>query len=177
MNLLAVSSGLILDIVFFVILLLGLLLGVWRGFVKGICKIAGTIFAIFFAFTFCIPLKNQLDVWFNLTGAMGGTTLAGWGAVVISFVGLVVLVKLGAWLIGKLGSALVSKFAPLKVIDKLLGGLLGMAKALLFIFIVLAILKWIGVGAVNDYIAQTTVVKGIYFSNWFYQAFMLPVKA
>ena len=49
-----------LDLIFFLILLLGLVLGSWRGFVKGICKLAGTIFAIVVAVTFCNPFKNAL---------------------------------------------------------------------------------------------------------------------
>ena len=72
------SSAWILDVVFFVILLLGLLLGTWRGFIKGVCKLAGTIFALFVAFTFCNPFKNTLENWFGMTTAiangMGGTS-------------------------------------------------------------------------------------------------------
>ncbi len=74
------SSAWILDVVFFVILLLGLLLGTWRGFIKGVCKLAGTIFALFVAFTFCNPFKNTLENWFGMTTAiangMGGTDVA-----------------------------------------------------------------------------------------------------
>lgn len=174
MNLLAASGSWVLDVIFFVILLLGMLFGVWRGFVKGICKLAGTIFSIIFAFTFCIPMKNALDSWFGLTSAMGGTTAAGWGAVVISFVLLVILIKLGAWLIGKLGTALVDRFGPVRVINKMLGGVLGLVKALLFIFILLAIFKWIGAQGINTFIENSAVVGKIYTSPWFTGAFHLP---
>lgn len=175
MNILAASaSSWTLDVVFFALLLLGLLFGVWRGFVKGICKLAGTIFSVIFAFTFCIPMKNQLDSWFGLTSAMGGTTAAGWGAVVISFVVLVILIKLGAWLIGKLGTLLVNKFGPVKVINKILGGLLGLVKALLFIFILLAIFRWVNAASINNFIANSAVVGKIYNSSWFIQAFHAP---
>lgn len=174
MNLLAATGSWVLDVIFFAVLLLGMLFGVWRGFVKGICKLAGTIFAVVFAFTFCVPMKNSLDSWFGLTAALGGTTLSGWISVVISFIVLVVLIKLGAWLIGKVGSVLVEKFAPLKVVNKILGGLLGLAKAMLLIFILLAILKWIDAAAVNEFIAQSAVVSRIYFSEWFMHAFHLP---
>lgn len=174
MNLLAATGSWVLDVVFFALLLLGMLFGVWRGFVKGICKLAGTIFSVIFAFTFCIPMKNALDSWFGLTSAMGGTTAAGWGAVVISFVALVILIKLGAWLIGKVGTFLVEKFAPIKVVNKVLGGILGLAKALLFVFIILAVLKWIDAAAVDNFIGNSAVVSRIYFSDWFIKAFHLP---
>lgn len=175
MNILASSGAWTLDVIFFVILALGLLLGVWRGFVKGICKLAGTIFAVVFAFAFCVPMKNQLDAWFGLTEALGGTTLSGWLSVVISYIALVVVIKLGAWFVGKIGSALVGKSGFIKVIDKILGGLLGAAKALLFILLLLAFFKWIGVGAVDDFIYESSIVKQIYFSEWFMRAFNLPL--
>lgn len=175
MNLLAETGNWIPDVVFFAILFLGLLFGVMRGFVKGICKLAGTIFAIVFGVAFCMPMKNSLDSTFGLTEALGGTTVAGWISVVISFIALVVIIKFGAWLVGKLGSALIDKAKPIKVVDKILGGLLGLAKALLVIFILLAILKWIGAEAIDEFIAQTTVLKGIYNSEWFATAFTLPL--
>ena len=107
------SSAWILDVVFFVILLLGLLLGTWRGFIKGVCKLAGTIFALFVAFTFCNPFKNTLENWFGMTTAiangMGGTdvavTAASWLSIAIAFVLLFVIVKLLSWILGKVGTA------------------------------------------------------------------------
>ncbi len=65
-NLLA-SSAWVLDVAFIVILLFGILFGTWRGFVKGVCKLAGTVFAIFVAFTFCNAFKNSLESAFGLT--------------------------------------------------------------------------------------------------------------
>lgn len=174
MNLLAVSGGLVLDIVFFALIALGLILGACRGFVKGICKLAGTLFAVFFAVTFCIPMKNQLDTWFGLTKALGGTTAAGWGAIVISFVILVVLIKIGAWLVGKLGTKLVDKSVVAKGINHVLGAVLGVAKALLVIFIILAILKWIGLESIDSFIDGSAVVGKLYSSSWFINAFHLP---
>ncbi len=174
MNILAAAGSWTLDVVFFALLILGMFFGVWRGFIKGICKLAGTIFSVIFAFTFCLPMKNQLDSWFGLTSAMGGTAAAGWGAVVISFVALVILIKLGAWLVGKLGTFLVNKFGPVKVINKVLGGLLGLVKALLVIFILLAIFKWIGADGIDNFISDSAVVGKIYSSDWFIKAFHVP---
>ncbi len=175
MNLLAVSTGLIIDIVFFVLLAVGLILGLWRGFVKGICKLAGTMFAVVFAVSFCVPMKNFLDKTFGLTEALGGTQAAGWGAIAISFVVLVVLLKLVAWLTGKAGTALVNKFGAVKILNKILGAVLGVAKALLLILIILAIFKWVGVASINDYIAQSSVVSKLFFSDWFANAFVIPI--
>ena len=69
MNLLA-SSAWILDVAFILILLLGILFGTWAGFIRGVCKLAGTIFAIFVALTFCNAFKNSLESAFGLTSAI-----------------------------------------------------------------------------------------------------------
>ena len=78
-----------LDVIFFLILLLGLVLGSWRGFVKGICKLAGTIFAIVVAVTFCNPFKNALESWFGMTSLFAsgvGETFGSILAVIVSFI-------------------------------------------------------------------------------------------
>ena len=178
MNLLAATGGWVLDVVFFAVILIALAIGVWRGFIKGICKIAGTIFAIVFSVCFCVPMENSLESTFGMTTALSdavGATAGGWIAVVLSFVILVVIIKLGAWLLGKLGTKLVDRFAPLKTVNKLLGGLLGLVKALVFIFLLLAILKWIGLASVNEFIDSSAIVKHIYYWDWFSQAMHFPV--
>ncbi len=178
MNFLAVSGAWSLDIIFFVLILLGLLLGTWRGFVKGIVKLAGTFFAIIVAVGFCVPMENSLEKSFGMTTAIakgiGNATVAGWLGVAISFVALVILVKLGAWLIGKLGTSLVERFAPLRVVNRILGALLGLVKALIIIFILLAIFKWLSIDAVNTFIRSSYVVKHIYDWKWFEWAMHIP---
>ncbi len=62
--------GWILDLVFFLILLLGTAYGAYRGFVAGICKLAGTFFALIFAFTFCVAFSNFLELCFGMTTAI-----------------------------------------------------------------------------------------------------------
>lgn len=178
MNLLAASGAWVLDVVFFALIALGTLFGVWRGFLKGICKLAGTIFAVGFAFFFCFPMKNSLESTFGLTtaleNALGSATAAGWIAVAISFVSLVIIIKLGAWIVGKIGTSIIDRFAPLRTVNRFLGGLLGIAKALLIILIILAIFRWINVASINEFIASSSVVGKIYDSSWFITAFRLP---
>ena len=178
MNFLAATGGWVLDVVFFAVILIALTIGVWRGFIKGICKIAGTVFAIVFSVCFCVPMENSLESTFGMTTALSnaiGATAGGWIAVVLSFLILVVIIKLGAWLLGKLGTALVNRFAPLKTVNKLLGGLLGLVKALVLILLLLAVLKWIGLASVDEFIASSSIVKHIYQWNWFARAMQFPV--
>ncbi|HIX09535.1 MAG TPA: CvpA family protein [Firmicutes bacterium] len=169
MNLLA-SSAWILDVAFILILLLGILFGTWAGFIRGVCKLAGTIFAIFVALTFCNAFKNSLESAFGLTSAIAsgvGETIANWLSIAISAVLLFLIVKLGAWLLGKIGTALVDKIGIFRAINRVLGGLLGLLEALMLIFLLLTICYWINVDAVNTFIGQSSIVKAVYEWDWF----------
>lgn len=172
MNLLTAgqSSAWILDVVFFVILLLGLLFGAWRGFIKGVCKLAGTIFALFVAFTFCNPFKNSLENWFGMTTAiangLGGTevavTAASWLSIAISFVLLFIIVKLLSWLLGKIGTGIAEKSTIFSKLNRLLGGILGLAEGLFLIFLLLTICYWIPSESLHAFIGESTIVGRIF---------------
>ena len=60
----------ILDVVFIITLIGGILLGVHRGFIAGICKVAGTVFSIFVAISFCNAVQVNLEDWFGMTSAL-----------------------------------------------------------------------------------------------------------
>lgn len=64
------SSGWILDVVFFVLLAGGIAYGAFKGFIRQICKLAGTLFAIFFAVTFCVSMAGFLENVFGMTSAI-----------------------------------------------------------------------------------------------------------
>lgn len=167
-----------LDIAFFVIILLGLMFGVIRGFIKSICKWAGTIVAIFVAFTFCNAFQATLDSWFGLTtaltNALHNETLAGWIALIISFIVLLIGAKLLAWLLGKLGTALVSKVKAFDIMNRFFGGVFGLFEALVLIFFLLMVCKWISVEAVDSFIDASAIVSKIYHWEWFEWATTLP---
>lgn len=169
----------ILDVVFFVILLVGVFFGAFRGFVKGICKIAGTLFSIAVAVIFCVAFSARLEAWFGLetalANAIGNATVAGWISIAISFVGLVIIVRLGSWLLGKLGKALVDKFGPLKIVDRCLGGVLGLFEGLLLAFFILAVCYWIPVASMHEYIASSTIVGKVFTWDFFLRAVTLPI--
>lgn len=178
MNLLAATGGWVLDIVFFVVLLVGMGIGTWRGFIKGVCKLAGTIFALGFAVCFCVPMENSLEKSFGMTtalsNAVGNATAGGWIAVAISFVILVVIIKLGTALIGWAGSALTDRFGALKLIDRFLGGLLGLIQAFVVILLLLAICNWIHLDSINAFIETSAIVKHLYSWDWFSWAMSFP---
>ena len=160
----------VLDVILFAILLLGLLFGSWRGFVKGICKLAGTIFAIIVAVSFCNPFKNALESWFGMTTAIAnsiGETPASIVALIISFILLFVIVKLGAMLLGAFGTAIANSCKFFAMINRLLGAVLGLLEAIVIIYLILTACYWINSDSLNLLISQTSVVSVIYHSDWF----------
>lgn len=172
------NAAISLDIAFFVIIFLGLLFGVIRGFIKSVCKWAGTVVAIFVAFTFCNAFQGALDEWFGLTaalvGAINNEKIAGWIALAISFVILLIGAKLLSWLLGKIGTALVDRIKAFRVINKCFGGLFGLFEALVLIFLLLMICKWISLEAVDNFIAQSSIVSKIYQWDGFDKFWTLP---
>ena len=62
----------ILDVIFFVVLLLGCWLGAKVGLVKGVCKIAGWILSIVIPIVCCVAFKDALENWFGMVTAISG---------------------------------------------------------------------------------------------------------
>ena len=70
LNQLLASHGWILDLIFFLVLVLGTIIGAHKGFVAGICKLGGKIFALIFAFMFCVAFADFLESCFHMTTAI-----------------------------------------------------------------------------------------------------------
>lgn len=165
----------ILDVIFFIVLLLGIFLGAKAGFIKSVCKIAGVVFAGIVAFTFANALSAKFEEWFGFTSLMASGALsmkvAGWISYIICFILLAVGTKLTAWLLGKVGTALAESLKPFEVINRFAGGLFGLVEALFVLFLVMTIFYWIANGlnvtALNDFISNSGVVGAIYKSDFF----------
>lgn len=232
-GLLLASAGWVIDLVFFLLLILGVALGAYKGFVAGLCKLAGKFVSLIIAFVFCISFANFLETCFHMTSAIAGgigssiagnelyaqtipvdisgaelegylsgmqlngiatwlivrsfasaalipagttpavllgSILAKWISVVIAFVLLLLLVRLGAWGLSKLLGAITSRLAPLRVVNQVLGAILGLAKALFWIFTVLLICNWLPFEGLHNFIASSAVVGKIFVSEWFQSA-------
>ena len=113
-DLLLASSGWVVDLMFFLILILGTALGAYRGFVAGVCKLAGRIVSIIFAVVFCISFANFLETCFHMTSAIADGIASSIaknelyaqalpadiaGAELESFLGCMQLNGIAAWLI------------------------------------------------------------------------------
>ena len=173
MNSLLAAGAWVIDILFFVLLFLGVFLGVRKGFFAGVCKIAGILFAVFVAVTFCVSLQASLERSFGWTTALNNAIappFGQWIMIVISFIFLLGIVILGCWLIGKFGTALVNKAAPIRVVNMVLGGILGAFKFFIAIFVVLAIFRWIPSDSFHSWIGSSGVVGRIFDSQWFIDA-------
>ena len=182
-SLLAANVGVILDILFFALLLIGILIGVWQGFIRGVCKWAGTIFSIVLAATFCVPLQASLEKSFGWRTAINNSLGSPWGAVILviaSFVFLIVLVKLACLLLDKCVGGIVDSIAPLRIINKVLGGILGAFKFFILLFILFAIFRWIPSDNLHSFIASSKVVGAIFdpqAGSWFYSITELVSKS
>lgn len=159
----------ILDVIFFVLLLLGCFVGAKVGLVRGVCKIAGWILSFVIPFIFCVAFKDTLENWFGMVSAIGNgihnMKIAGWISIVISFILLFIIVRLGTFLLGLLGGALVDGVKPIAVINTILGGVLGMLEAFLVMYFLLLIFGWLPISGLHAFIENSTVVGAIYRSD------------
>lgn len=173
MNSLLAAGAWIIDVLFFAVLVMGILLGVRRGFIKGVCKLAGTIFSVIVAVTFCVAMQASLERNFGATTAINnaiGAPFGEWLMVALSFVLLLIIVKLGCWFLGSVGSAVVDSLAPIRIINMLLGGILGAFKAFILLFVLFAIFRWIPSDSLHEFISSSGVVGKIFDSTWFIDA-------
>ena len=176
MNLLLAKGAWTLDVLFFVLLFFGILFGVRMGFLKSVCKLAGTIFSIVIAVTFCVPLQASLEGTFGWTSAINNSIGSPWGKwimVIVSFIFLILLVKLGCWALGGVGTALIDHFAPIRIINMFLGGILGAFEMFTLLFVLFAIFRWIPSESLHEFISSSSVVGSIFNPNagsWFYEA-------
>lgn len=68
--LLLASASWVLDLVFFLVIVLGVAWGAYRGFVAGVCRLAGKWVSLIFAVVFCISFANFLETCFHMTTAI-----------------------------------------------------------------------------------------------------------
>lgn len=159
----------ILDVIFFVLLLLGCFIGAKVGLVRGVCKIAGWILSFVIPFICCVAFKDTLENWFGMVSAIGdgigNMKIAEWLSVVIAFVLLFVIVRLGTLLLGLIGGALVDGVKPFAIINGILGGVLGMLEAFLVMYFLLLICGWLPGESMHAFINSSTVVGAIYRSD------------
>lgn len=229
-DLLLASGGWVLDLIFFLVIILGTVWGAYRGFLVGVSKLAGKVASLIFAFLFCVAFVNFLELCFHMTtgitlgiansiaknetyavalsnsvagsdigdalkqlgvGAVArwfiswsyadvavipaGTTaatliasvFAKWISIVISFILLILLTRIGARFLAKGLKSLVDKFAPTRVMDQVLGALLGFVEAFFIASLVIIVFNWIPISAIRGMFASSYVVGPIANSEWF----------
>ena len=179
MNSLLVRGAWVIDILFFALLAVGTLLGVKKGFVAGVCKLMGTLLAIFIGIAFCVPMQASLEKNFGATTALNNAIappFGQWILVAICFIFLVVIVKLGCWLIGLIVNSVANRSTVVRVINMVLGGLLGAFEMFMLIFAILAILRWIPSTQLHNFLSSSVVAGSMFNSQWFINATSLSFK-
>lgn len=99
--------------------------------------------------------------------AMLGSTLAKWISIAISFVALFLIIKLVSVFLDKGLSGFVEKLSAFKFVNEILGGVFGLLRAAVVIFIVLAICSWLPIDPMHEFIANSAIVGPIFTSEWF----------
>ncbi len=66
-DLLLSSAGWVLDVVFFLVIILGTVWGAYRGFLVGLSKLAGKVASLICAVLFCVAFSNFLELCFHMT--------------------------------------------------------------------------------------------------------------
>ena len=179
MNLLLVRGAWVVDVLFFALLVIGTMLGVRKGFVAGVCKLMGTLLAIFVAVAFCVPMQASLEKNFGATTALNNAIappFGQWILVAICFIFLVVIVKLGCWLIGLIVNSVANKSTTVRVINMVLGGLLGAFEMFMLIFAIFAVFRWIPSTALHNFMSSSVVAGSIFRSDWFIRVTSLSFR-
>ncbi|MBO7156136.1 MAG: CvpA family protein [Clostridia bacterium] len=98
----------------------------------------------------------------------------------ICFVALLIVARFGIWLLLKIAKKLISRLYVVHFVDKMLGGVFGLAAGVIFILILLTIVQVLSVldfmAPVNEYLNNTFVTKFIMDNNFIYTFLMQSVN-
>ena len=99
---------------------------------------------------------------------------------VICFIALLIVARFGIWLILKICKKLISRLYVVHFVDKMLGGVFGLAAGVVFVLILLTIVQVLGVldfmAPVNEYLNSTIVTKFVMDNNIIYSFLMESVN-
>lgn len=165
----ALNYAWILDIVFFLALVIGAAVGAKLGFVKSVLKVSGWLLAVLIPFMFCTPVAQLLEQWFGLKSilqsSVGNPTIASWLTVGIAFAGMFVVVRLLTWLLGLFGTKIADSTKATRVINHVLGSIVVLAVVFCILMTLLVICSWLNIEGANDFINASFVVGPIYRSD------------
>lgn len=98
------------------------------------------------------------------------SVLAKWISVIIAFILLIIFIRVVVRLIANVFGSIKDNIPPLRILDQLLGALLGFSKALFLIFVLLLLCKWLPLNALHEFIQSSNIVGRIFTSDWFHNA-------
>ena len=125
-------------------------LGMQKGFLEGIARLVGWIIALIFAVRFGPQVSDYLKETFSISASVVNI-IAG----VLVFIAVIILINILVSILKKIVKILRLGFA-----DRILGFILGGAKALIIIFIISFSIQWLPIGESNKkIITDSKVVK------------------
>jgi membrane protein required for colicin V production len=147
----------VVDILFIIVALIFLVLGIWRGIISEVFRIV----ALIGGFTAALFFHRQLAAHFGFLSAAANVKAN--IAFVIIFVTVLVLILLIGW-----GFRKAVQFATLGWIDRLIGGVLGIAKALILAWIFYAIVSFVPSNKIHASVDSSRLFR-------FFKACPMPV--
>ena len=156
--LLAVSTPIIIDIVFCLIILVTGLIGIKKGFVGMVLSLCGWIGSFVLAWLLKDQVTKLLESWFGFVSTLGITITN-----IISFSIIVFLVKLAVFLMNKLFK-FATKHSGIGKVNRILGFIFGLLKGAVYVCILLIALTVLqNIKTVNEKV--TPVIEQTYITK------------
>ncbi len=160
----ATSASTFIDVAVCIFVLASVFLGAKKGFINCFFKVISGVVALTVAISFAKPFVDATNGLFGIKEKLPDATQK-LGSVLISGFILFVGVKIAFFFIRKIFTKLVEKMKLAKGVNSLLGAVFGLARALVLVCAILAVLEISNVKGVYDYIGDTVLVKWLFENN------------
>lgn len=158
-----------LDLLLFVILILGFFIGLRRGFILQLFHLTGYIIAYIAANMYCAQLAPKLKLWIpypdfgensTLKLLAGSNNIVGAFYRALAFLIILIAVKMLLGMIARL-LHFVTRLPILKQLNSLLGGILGFVEVYLLLFILLYIAALVPIAVVQNHLDHSVLASQI----------------
>ncbi|MDZ5470743.1 CvpA family protein (plasmid) [Bacillus sp. 31A1R] len=157
-----------LDLAIIIILFFGFLIGLKRGFILQFIHLVGFIISFIIAYMYYDKLAPKLTLWVpypnigndSIKLLFENTNLEDAYYRAIAFVAIFFVAKIALQIIGSMLD-FVAHLPILKTLNVWAGGILGIIEVYLIIFILLYIAALLPIGAIQVYLNDSTLAKGI----------------
>lgn len=162
------KAGLIADLVVAVFIVIVVAIYTKRGFLRSVLGMTSTLLALLAAYFIGSPLANFLDKQFDLV-----TKIATWHVPLLTprtllrimvFAGVFIIARLLLILLDRFLKYIKEKIKTVNIIDRILGALLGVVMAVVYLTVIFMLIDALGLTSV----AQLTKASGGYVAHYLF---------